>query len=45
MLNRWSVNLLLKSVISVMAAAIVLMLASGAWTLSRDMGSQAASRP
>jgi methyl-accepting chemotaxis protein len=31
MLNRWSVNLLLKSVISVMAVVIVLMLASGAW--------------
>jgi methyl-accepting chemotaxis protein len=32
MLNRWSVNFLLKSVITVMAAAIVAMLATGAWS-------------
>jgi len=31
MLNRWSVNFLLKSVITVMAAAIIAMLATGAW--------------
>ena len=31
MLNRWSVNALLKSVIVVMSGAVVLMLAFNAW--------------
>ena len=32
MLNRWSVNVLLKSVICVMAAAAILSLGASAWT-------------
>lgn len=32
MLNRWSVNVLLKSVIIAMAAMVVVLLAIGAWS-------------
>ena len=32
MLNRWSVNVLLKSIVTAMSAIIVVMLASGAWS-------------
>jgi len=38
MLNRWSVNALLKSVIVVMSAAIVLMLLLGAWSAYERLG-------